>query len=1386
VLAEQQHKYLSHLTSASTRLITGSDNTHLWSTQEVWDAILNVNLIVSTPQVLLEGLQLGFVQLQRISLLVIDEAHHCVADHPSNKTMRRFYHELRRTNSTTELPCILGMTASPITTKLADMNTLESNLDAMCMSPTQQIEEYREYVHLPKIVLLDYPLHASRQSLPIELMLRILESTDIHEDPWVKHLAKENNSKNLYKLEKVLQTKSTFSMDQLKKLRGNTEHLYAQLGAWPTHMWLRQILLKLHTKVESKEWLVGITDEEHLYLDGVLSEIRGMTCKAIEEGNIVHQMSSKAESLVGFLANEYAENVNISCVIFVERRSTAYALTKLLQSHPSISCTVASFVGSSNSSKKTNLIDLADITTQKAELDEFRSGLRSIVVATSAVEEGIDIQATNLVVLFDDALTVRSYIQRRGRARKVTSKFVVMRSNEENTSRYADFMKLEADMKAQYQEENRQLQMRLKLEDEDENIDRVYAIASTGAQLTFENARGLLEHYCQSLIKVQFEPNPRPTFVCQGAHAFENISAKVILPSSLPSELKEVCGSGIWRTEKLAKRDASYEAVKRLHESGLIDDHLLPPAMAKADAFTVETRAMFANIHPQVNPWFPIDADADEDVLLHVYQCEFSEVPLNHADSTISNAQIVPCPLILLLPMKLEFGVRIPLHVSASHTLQAKVSYIGDRSTNTSSRSLAQEVTLYLIRTTLRAQSKDPEGWRKGIPFFLLPEVPEDDLRDWLELSKRRSSLRQLLSENCSARKTHTLWHAGTSRIHISNLERTELIHKESLFALPNLIPAVLARKLPKRIDYLTKQNLLSPVLGEKKVLDVAECMVLPHLSPSIIAAMQFVPSIIHRVEFALVAKMCCKQLFQGIVIANEPRLLEALTSPLASGDLNYERLEFYGDTLLKLYACFQVYAEPQNSHLPEGYLTMEATKLENNARLQRAAVDIGLDRFMIHERFKPKSWRPETNTTQEVKPMRNTSTKIIADHIEAILAVAYLDKPDEGDTRAVALLNTLLPEIHWNLPTANASSASLSTTAAPSFLALSPVSSILGYHFQRPHLLASSLNHSSLLLHLPTYNRLEFLGDAVLQRIVNEVVYHSPRRFSQNAMHLRQIVCVSHSFLAFLCLGAHVDVPRMDVATDLVKKTATLQQTTKRKYLWEFMTHSNPAIAPAQQRSLKRYLAVGEQIRAELKTSKTYPWTLLASLAAPKFFSDIVESVLGAVYIDSGANLETCAQVLGKLGLTTLLKRLVEEPDLVLEQSKTLLWQERMKKGVPRLRIVVGKGEEGEGQGESGVYVCRLMDGGEVYAEVGGAWCEEEAVLRACEVGLERFWREEEEKGAVEEGEEKSMVEVDGGLDGEFVASQLSLDDEGGQLKRKREGSSSSEGTGGLVSEEH
>ena len=75
--------------------------------------------MVSTPQVLLDALRHGYINLGRdIGLIVFDEAHHAIAKHPYNMIMKSFYHPLpSREDAFTEdliRPTILGLTASPI------------------------------------------------------------------------------------------------------------------------------------------------------------------------------------------------------------------------------------------------------------------------------------------------------------------------------------------------------------------------------------------------------------------------------------------------------------------------------------------------------------------------------------------------------------------------------------------------------------------------------------------------------------------------------------------------------------------------------------------------------------------------------------------------------------------------------------------------------------------------------------------------------------------------------------------------------------------------------------------------------------------------------------------------------------------------------------------------------------------------------------------------------------------------------------------------------------------------------------------------------------------------------------------------------------------------
>lgn len=60
--------------TAEAKILSGSQGVHTWSTQRVWDAVLEgTRVVVATYQVLLDALRHAFVSFENIPLLVIDE-----------------------------------------------------------------------------------------------------------------------------------------------------------------------------------------------------------------------------------------------------------------------------------------------------------------------------------------------------------------------------------------------------------------------------------------------------------------------------------------------------------------------------------------------------------------------------------------------------------------------------------------------------------------------------------------------------------------------------------------------------------------------------------------------------------------------------------------------------------------------------------------------------------------------------------------------------------------------------------------------------------------------------------------------------------------------------------------------------------------------------------------------------------------------------------------------------------------------------------------------------------------------------------------------------------------------------------------------------------------
>ncbi|KAI9873674.1 MAG: hypothetical protein M1823_007866, partial [Watsoniomyces obsoletus] len=68
--------------------------------------------------------------------------------------------------------------------------------------------------------------------------------------------------------------------------------------------------------------------------------------------------------------------------------------------------------------------------------------------------------------------------------------------------------------------------------------------------------------------------------------------------------LQDVRALASWRTQKMAKMDAAFEAYKKLYEAGLVNEHLLPPVLMRSQETAVhEHRDSINEVTPALDPW---------------------------------------------------------------------------------------------------------------------------------------------------------------------------------------------------------------------------------------------------------------------------------------------------------------------------------------------------------------------------------------------------------------------------------------------------------------------------------------------------------------------------------------------------------------------------------------------------------------------------------------------------------------------------------------------------------------------------------------------------------------------------------------------------------------
>ena len=310
-------------------------------------------------------------------------------------------------------------------------------------------------------------------------------------------------------------------------------------------------------------------------------------------------------------------------------------------------------------------------------------------------------------------------------------------------------------------------------------------------------------------------------------------------------------------------------------------------------------------------------------------------------------------------------------------------------------------------------------------------------------------------------------------------------------------------------------------------------------------------PSIIHRLESYLITLEGCQSL--GLIVS--PWLaLEAFTKDSDNTDehqaekilfqrgmgKNYERLEFIGDCFLKMATSISIFSiSPDNN---EFEFHVKRMLMICNQNLQKTATKKKLYEFIRSVGFNRSTWYFDGIQQTHGRSIWNNSRfehplgdKTIADVCEAIIgAVLVSHQGTRNMDMAVKAVTKLVESpdhtverwadyyLLYQKPTYQLAPS----TASQRNLA-DQIEKTLGYQFKYPRLLRSAFLHPSYPISfekIPCYQRLEFLGDSLLDMTAVNFLYDRYPDKDPQWLTEHKMAMVSNKFLAALAvkLGFH------------------------------------------------------------------------------------------------------------------------------------------------------------------------------------------------------------------------------------------------------------------------
>ncbi|KAH3710610.1 hypothetical protein DPMN_070099 [Dreissena polymorpha] len=405
----------------------------------------NNDILCLTPQILLNNIDKGSVQLSDFSLLILDECHHTSGNLPYANLGRRYIVE--KNKNVNNLPQIVGLTASIGIGKARTESEavdyilkLCALLDCRILSTVQKYEdEYMKWCNIPteeRISLVETHLDPCREAISRAILKTeyLLEEIAIVQ-PNLVDLVSNNRPDHAKKPAEyikwalLLQTHARHnhsSEEDLRDIGSCARYLAIFVSAFEVNKLLpiKHVIKYLAEaqKVESQGKDRHTENEKELY--NIFIEVQRNLLQVSKRDEDNPNVSTLCAQLRQMLLEKGEDS---RAMVFVQARATCKALAEVLDLEFKTVRINAHYLFGQDTR---GCIPGMSKEDQTNTLEKFKDGHYKILVCTSVGIEGLDVPDCNIVINYNYAGNEITKVQMRGRSRKSDATHITIASSQ--------------------------------------------------------------------------------------------------------------------------------------------------------------------------------------------------------------------------------------------------------------------------------------------------------------------------------------------------------------------------------------------------------------------------------------------------------------------------------------------------------------------------------------------------------------------------------------------------------------------------------------------------------------------------------------------------------------------------------------------------------------------------------------------------------------------------------------------------------------------------------------------------------------------------------------------------------------------------------------------